>query len=341
MSSGHPAPGTYGIGVKHFSTPVFSTRRWVAVSILVSIPSIGQTQRAGLWETQMSVAGNMVGRPIQTCVAADAPLQALSLRPAHCRAGGLRRTPTGHVSELRCRTGQPGTMLSLRRTISGDLNQQYVISTEAQIIGANGASSPPQRTVGTNRYLGSCTPAGGYAVTNLEQPSKGPSAIAGSLLIVGLQLMAFAGTAYGMFCGLAWLSRRLGRRGYERATVENISVDSTGAATIPVLATFTGVRSLPWWYAVAMNNAKPLLVIEPDGISFRVLQLRQRRYAEIDCVDVRQATGTVNLDFTFQGSLLTFSANLGAMPLAAHVLSLLPASVPLSARARATKAHNA
>jgi hypothetical protein len=44
---------------------------------------------------------------------------------------------------------------------------------------------------------------------------------------------------------MAYLSRRLMRAKYERAIVANIVVDAAGAATIPVLATFTGVRGLP------------------------------------------------------------------------------------------------
>jgi hypothetical protein len=149
--------------------------------------------------------------------------------------------------------------------------------------------------------------------------------------------VAFLAVPYGMFAGMAWLSRRMMRSKYEHATVGNIVVDATGAATIPVLATFTGVRGLPWWYGVATNNARPLLVIERDDMRVRVVRTVRRRFDEIACVDVRQAVGTVNLEVAFQGSLLTFSANLGAVPHAAHVLRLLPRSVPLSARAVAIR----
>ena len=64
---------------------------------------------------------------------------------------------------------------------------------------------------------------------------------------------------------------------------------------------------------------------------------RRRLFSEIACADVRQATGTVNLELAFHGSPLTFSANLGAVPLAGHVLRLLPPSVPLSPRALAIR----
>ncbi len=127
------------------------------------------------------------------------------------------------------------------------------------------------------------------------------------------------------------------RHKLERATIGNVRVDAAGAATIPVLATFAGLRGLPWWYAVAINNAKPLLVVERAGLRVRVIRTQLHRYDRIACVDVRIATGTVNLEVAFQGDLLTFAANLGTVPLAAHVLTLLPASVPLSTRAAAMK----
>jgi hypothetical protein len=142
---------------------------------------------------------------------------------------------------------------------------------------------------------------------------------------------------YGMFAGMIYLSRRLMRNKYERATIANIVVDATGSATIPVLATFAGAKGVPWWYGLAVNNAKPLLVIELDGVRFRVLRTQRRSFGEIAEVDVRHATGTVNLALAFRGELLTFSANLGNVPLTAHVLRLLPATLPLSARAEAIR----
>jgi len=90
------------------------------------------------------------------------------------------------------------------------------------------------------------------------------------ILISIVQWVAFLGLLYGMFAGMARLPRRLMRRKYDRAIVANIVTDQAGAQTIPVLATFTGVRGLPWWCGVAVNNAKPLLVLEPGGPLSRV-----------------------------------------------------------------------
>jgi hypothetical protein len=159
-----------------------------------------------------------------------------------------------------------------------------------------------------------------------------------SAILLGIaQWAGFLGMLYVMFAGMARVSRWMMRSRYDRATVANVVVDADGAATIPVLATFAGVRGLPWWYAVAVNNAKPLLVIETAGIRFRVVRTQRRPYDRIAKVDVRQATGTVNLEVAFHGEALTFSANLGSVPLACHVLRLLPATLPLSPRAVAIR----
>ncbi len=227
--------------------------------------------------------------------------------------------------------------LTIRRAVSGDMNAQYETSMWIRFEGAGASAQPPRYSVATSRYVGPCWQA---APIEGASADKTPSTIAATfwfIAVVILQMAAFAVAVYGSIMGMAWLSRRLMARAYARASVANITVDGAGAATIPVLATFTGVRGLPWWYGIASNNAKPLLVIEPEGIRFRVIRQTVRRFEEIEIVDVRQATGTVNLDITFTGDLLTFAANLGAVPLAAHVLSLLPPSVPLSSRAVALK----
>lgn len=316
-----------------------SIMRWLRLlpGVLICMPAVGQAQRAGLWEIRVSIAGAPQVAPVRSCVAADAPLHSLSLWPANCTAGKVRKTTAGIVSRVECESGQPGTLLIIQRELSGDLARQYRLSTETLVARAGMQAELAQSFDTTSRYLGPCQGDDREAVSDEEKVPETTWTALGFALVFVLQGMAFVGLAYATYRGMAWLSSRLGRRAYERAVVANITVDGAGAATIPVLATFTGVRGLPWWYAVASNNAKPLFVIEPDGIRFRVARQRKRRYAEIECVDVRQGRGTVNLDFTFYGSLLNFTANLGAVPLAAHVLALLPGAVPLSARALAVK----
>ncbi|WP_152608508.1 DUF3617 domain-containing protein [Croceibacterium mercuriale] len=320
--------------------PAFLPARsfWLLTLCLTCVPAVCHAQRAGLWETRISVAGAPAAEPIRSCAAHDAPLRLLNEWPANCDADEVRKTATGFAASARCQTGQPGMVLIIRRELSGDLDRHYRTLMQTRLQQSGAQIQPTQRSEATNRYLGPCDP---IARTATSDPDPGPDtvwAVVGAAMIFIVQLLAFAATMYAVFRGMAWLSLRLGRRAYERAIVANITVDQAGAATIPVLATFTGVRGFPWWYAIAANNAKPLLVIGPDGIRFRVIRQHERRYVDIECVDVRQARGTVNLDFTFRGSLLTFAANLGAVPLTAHVLSLLPASVPLSPRAIELKA---
>jgi hypothetical protein len=313
-------------------------RSWLIPGFLACVPAASQAQRAGIWETRTNVAGAWVGQPVRYCAPADALLHSMNLWPANCTAVRIGKTTAGIVSKGECQSGQPGTLWIIRRELSGDLSRQYRFSTESHLEQAGKPAQWTQRVETTNRFLGPCEDVARKAVPNSIKRPEGAWAILGFALVFALQLMAFVGLIFATYRGMAWLSLRLGRRAYERAVVADITVDEAGAATIPVLATFTGVRGLPWWYAIASNNAKPLLVIEPGGIRFRVVGERERRYGEIECVDVRQGRGTVNLNFTFHESLLNFTANLGAVPLAAHVLSLLPQSVPLSARALAVKA---
>lgn len=103
---------------------------------------------------------------------------------------------------------------------------------------------------------------------------------------------------------------------------------------IPVRATFTGLRSLPW-VALATNSLHPVLRIEARQLVYRVLRLQQRPFTDILQVDVREAPGTVNLVFEFHATRFTFIANVGSVARAAQALALLPPAVPLSERARA------
>lgn len=77
-----------------------------------------------------------------------------------------------------------------------------------------------------------------------------------------------------------------------------------------VLATFIGWHGLPW-VALASNSLNPVFRLESGQLVFRVLRLRQRRYAEVREVDVRSTHGTFNLILTFRDARLTFVANVG------------------------------
>lgn len=133
--------------------------------------------------------------------------------------------------------------------------------------------------------------------------------------------------------GLPWLVWRLLRSGRPSTTPRPIVDDGAGGKVVPLLATFSGLRGLPW-IGFASNNLNPRLVVTRDGITYRVLRLRTCSWANIARVDVRSLGATVNLGFVFHGSPVTFDANVGSTILATQTLALLPDHVALTDRAR-------
>ena len=131
---------------------------------------------------------------------------------------------------------------------------------------------------------------------------------------------------------------RSARARYARAGRGVIDLAADGGRAIPVIAAFIGIRGLPWWFAVASNNAAPSLVILPSGVRYRVIKLRERPFSDIERIDVRTAWATVNIEMRFRGEALTLMANVGTRELARATLDLLPATIALTPRARATLA---
>ncbi|MGJ7558415.1 hypothetical protein ACSFBI_30880 [Variovorax sp. RB3P1] len=109
------------------------------------------------------------------------------------------------------------------------------------------------------------------------------------------------------------------------------------AESAPPLATFTGLRGLPW-IALASNSLNPIFRIESEQLVFRVIRRRQRPCTDIREVDVREAYGTFNLIFSFRDTPLTFVVNMGTAARGAEALALLPEGVPLSGSARSALA---
>ena len=312
-----------------------SCRLLVSLS-LYCMGFLSTTAQAGLWDSQVEVAGQPAVSAGQTCLPADLPQQAMFRWPDNCSVVAPVEKASGALVEAVCRSGE-GAELVIRRELKKSDDRSYTIVTTSRIERKGAAAQILPTTVLRSRYVGPCPDRRDAERTGRVERSSGVR-MAGAAFVWIVQFLAFLGLVYASIRMWPWMIRRLARGRYAHATVANITTDQAGRAQIPVLATFSGVRGLPWWYAVATNNAKPLLVVAPDGLEFRVIRRRQRSWAEIECVDVRQAPGTVNLDVTFRDAVLTFSANLGAVPLAAHVLSLIPASVPLSDRAARVKA---
>lgn len=136
-----------------------------------------------------------------------------------------------------------------------------------------------------------------------------------------------------VFFGLPLLVLRWLRSGRLSATPRPIGDDGAGGKVIPLIATFSGLRGLPW-IGFASNNLNPCLVITPDGLTYRVMGLRTQRWGNVEQVDVRSLGATVNLGFVFRSSPVTFAANVGSTVVAAQTLALVPDHVALTDRAR-------
>jgi hypothetical protein len=267
---------------------------------------------------------------------AGAPRRVLEQWPANCTAGPPEHKGGAIFVEAICQTGAD-VALVVRRDLTGTLDREYRLTTSSRIDRAGFAAQALPTSALNARYIGPCAGAPTKARESLPGERASPGLIVGYAAVWLAQMLAFLGFVYASFRGTQWMVRRSARGRYEQGQAAEIAVDQAGVAHIPVLATFTGVRGLPWWYGIAVNNAWPSLAIGDRGICFRVVRQRHRSFADIACVDVRQAPGTVNLDVAFHGSLLTFAANVGAVPIATRALSLFPASVPLTDRAVAVR----
>lgn len=136
------------------------------------------------------------------------------------------------------------------------------------------------------------------------------------------------------FWFLYWLWKKLRTPKAPRAGAALLAIKG---GAVPVVATFTGLRGLPW-VALATNSLNPVLRIESEQLVYRVLRQRERPFADIRQVDVREAYGTFNLIFEFHDARRTFVANVGTAARGAQALAQLPPGVPLSARAQAAAA---
>lgn len=95
---------------------------------------------------------------------------------------------------------------------------------------------------------------------------------------------------------------------------------------------------MPWWFAVASNNANPSLIIFSSGIRYRMIRKNERRFDEIERVELRTAWKTVNIEMHFRGGRLTFAVNVGTTAAARAALALFPATVVMSDQAKSVLA---
>lgn len=133
-----------------------------------------------------------------------------------------------------------------------------------------------------------------------------------------------------------WLFKKL-RKPKPAALAYSPGTGVEGKA-FPALATFTGLRGVPW-VALATNSLNPVFRLDGEHLIYRVIRQQQRLLSEVSQVDTRSAYGTFNLVFEFSNSPFTFIVNLGSALRVGYVLSMLPPDMPLSERAQAARAN--
>lgn len=111
---------------------------------------------------------------------------------------------------------------------------------------------------------------------------------------------------------------------------------------VPVLATVTGLKSLPGHVAYSYNNPYPALTLYENRIECRVLVKKVIFLSEIEIADVMETFLTRNINIYVKNQEKLFTANLyGRRNLARFLGYLEKRGVPLSERAKAFKAKNA
>lgn len=111
---------------------------------------------------------------------------------------------------------------------------------------------------------------------------------------------------------------------------------------VPVLATFTGLKSLPRHVSYSYNNLYPALTLYENSIECRVLVKKVIFLSEIEKADVMETFLTRNINIYVKNQDNLFTANLYGRRNLAQVLGYLEKrGVPLSERAKAFKAKNA
>ena len=83
-----------------------------------------------------------------------------------------------------------------------------------------------------------------------------------------------------------------------------------GGVNIPLRISFVGLKSARV-VALAHNNLAPLLILFEDHLVQRVIFRKERKYSEVEYVDVTR-TDTDNLEIAYRDSSFTFSCKVRA-----------------------------
>lgn len=104
--------------------------------------------------------------------------------------------------------------------------------------------------------------------------------------------------------------------------------------TVPIFATFTGHKKVPFW-AAASNSANPKLRFFNDEIELKVMKTHRRLWRDVESVDAFCGWKTNNLTLDFADTAWNFTANLVLPRYLREALQFLEAkNLVLSARAR-------
>ena len=110
---------------------------------------------------------------------------------------------------------------------------------------------------------------------------------------------------------------------------------------VPILATFTGSKTLPRQISTSHNNLNPSLTLFEDRLDCKVILKKSILFGEIENVDIWDTFATRNLQIYARGREDLFSANLLNRRNLAQVLRFLEnRSVPLSNRSKAFLSAN-
>ncbi len=78
--------------------------------------------------------------------------------------------------------------------------------------------------------------------------------------------------------------------------------------SVPLLATFAGLARVPL-LSLGKNNLSARLRLYPDELEFKMLRTLRRPYSDIQRIGVQTAWATRNVEFVWQDSIMTFTAN--------------------------------
>ena len=148
-------------------------------------------------------------------------------------------------------------------------------------------------------------------------------------LTIIITIICFLIAAIALFLVFRFYKRKVEK-------IKKTELDSrSNEMQVPLLAGFLGIKFLPPLLGFAKNNINPQLNFLWDGIEYKLLTKKFKKYSDIAMVDILILAGTKNLIFKFFNSIFTFSGNLYSEDNLRSALGFLQKkNCPLSPRAK-------